>query len=72
MTEGDLRLNARIIALEWLINRLVNKYDISEEISAVISTPFPEGSVQEMMQRHVRRVALGEFAVPDQRLDEPL
>lgn len=65
MTEGDLRLNARIMALEWLINRLVKKYDISEEISAAISAPFPEGSVGEMTQRHIRRVALGEFPLPD-------
>ena len=71
MTEGDLRLNARISALEWLINRLVNKYDISEEISAAISATYPEGSVAEMTKHHIQRVAHGEFSFPDYRPDEP-
>ena len=71
MTEGDLRLNARLSAIEWLLNRIINERDIGEELSTAIAKELPEGSVAEMTRRHIRRISEGHFDFPDYRPDEP-
>ncbi len=65
MTEGDLRLNARLSAIEWLINQLAKKCDISEEVASVIGANVPEGSVAAMTKHHIQRIAQGTFPFPD-------